>query len=242
MKAADIMTTEVATCRTTETVNRAAQLMWEGRCGCVPVVDHMETVVGMLTDRDVCMASYTQGKALSDIPVTAAMTRMGVTCYPSTSVDDIREMMAVHRIRRVPVVDGDGRLMGLVSLTDIARAAATWDARSDIHLDDVALTLAEVTDHWGDLPHSDEEPTPSVREAIRNSAEVLKTLRQEIQVDLNLAGREIRGRWKRLQARLATAEARARAARDESSRSLQSLVDSAKRFRSALKESRSRAA
>ena len=59
---------------TGDSLNRAAQIMWERRCGCVPVID-AGRVVGLLTDRDVCMAAYTQGRRIDDIAVTTAMSR-----------------------------------------------------------------------------------------------------------------------------------------------------------------------
>jgi CBS domain-containing protein len=219
MKAEDIMIEGVATCRASETLNRAAQLMWERRCGCVPVLDEAGNVVGMLTDRDVAMASYTQGKSLTEIPVTSAMSRTVHSCSLSTSIDDVCQIMAANKIRRVPVVGNQGRLVGLVSLTDVARAAGTWDGKSEVDLKDVALTLVEVTAAGlGELAHQDREESPEqVREVLLNSADLLKTLGHEVRVDLSLAGEEVRDRWKRLEARLRTAEAHARG---ETSRSL----------------------
>ena len=73
MKVEQLMSRDVKTCQATEMLNRAAQLMWENDCGCVPVVDEDGRAVGMITDRDVCMAAYTQGRLLDALPVASAM-------------------------------------------------------------------------------------------------------------------------------------------------------------------------
>lgn len=67
MKVQDIMTADVETCRLDDTLDRPAAIMWERDCGVVPVVDDESRIVGMLTDRDICMAAYTQGRPLPEI-------------------------------------------------------------------------------------------------------------------------------------------------------------------------------
>jgi len=64
MNASDVMTKTVRSCSAGDSLQRAAQLMWEGDCGSVPVVDSDNRVVGILTDRDIAMAAYTQGRPL----------------------------------------------------------------------------------------------------------------------------------------------------------------------------------
>jgi len=73
MNASDLMTTGVKTCRVDDSVERAAQIMWEHDCGAVPVVDADERLVGIVTDRDVCMAAYTRGDSLQAIAVSGVM-------------------------------------------------------------------------------------------------------------------------------------------------------------------------
>ena len=92
MRAEDVMTADVATCRSSDSLNRAAQLMWERRCGCVPVIDDDDHVVGLLTDRDVCMAAYTQGRRLDDIAAAVAMSRPVRTCLRTAALDDVEEI------------------------------------------------------------------------------------------------------------------------------------------------------
>src|SRR5579862_4107062 len=101
MKVSELMTSDVVSCSTKDSLNRVAQLMWERRCGCVPVLDDVERVVGILTDRDLCMAAYTQGKRLDDMPATSAMSRPVQTCPPSATVEEVEDIMMAHGVRRV---------------------------------------------------------------------------------------------------------------------------------------------
>lgn len=125
MKIQEIMQRNVKVCTQDDTLNIAAQLMWENDCGCVPVVstDGNGAVVGMISDRDICMAAYTQGKTLAEIPVTVAMAHSVLSCRPSDDLALAEAMMREARIHRIPVVDDSGAVQGIVSLTDIARHA-----------------------------------------------------------------------------------------------------------------------
>lgn len=119
----DAMTREVVTCRASDPLSRAAQLMWETDCGAVPVLDHDDKLIGMITDRDICMAAYTQGRALSEVSVSSAMSTTLHTCKPTDSLRELMDTMSERRVRRVPVVDEAGKVVGIVSLADVARLA-----------------------------------------------------------------------------------------------------------------------
>jgi CBS domain-containing protein len=122
-----LMSRAVATCRPDDSLNAAARIMWEHDCGVVPitVVDEGgERVVGMITDRDVCMAAYTQGRPLRDIAVTSAMSGRIHACHPKDRIAAALERMATEQLHRLPVVDSSGFLVGLLSLADIAREEA----------------------------------------------------------------------------------------------------------------------
>jgi len=142
MKIEEIMQRNVSVCRRDDSLNIAAKVMWENDCGCVPVITSNGNggVIGMLSDRDICMAAYTQGKSLAEIPVTVAMAHSVLTCKPSDDLALAEAMMREARIHRIPVVDNNGAVVGIVSLTDIARnALSIGDGK-------VALgTQAEVT-------------------------------------------------------------------------------------------------
>lgn len=125
MQVEKIMAREVRVCKQDDTLNSAARLMWENDCGCVPVIaiDGDGTVIGMLTDRDISMAAYTQGKPLYEIPVTAAMARKVIACKPSDDLKLAEALMRDNQVRRLPVVNDRGSLVGIISVNDLAREA-----------------------------------------------------------------------------------------------------------------------
>lgn len=148
MKVADVMTKNVRSCAPSCTLNEAAREMWENDCGVVPVVDTARTVVGMITDRDICMAAYTRGRPLNEIPVEQVMARKLLACRPESSLTEAEETMRTAQVRRLPVTDERGALVGLITLNDIARAATTPNGRTakspDIKADVVLRTLAGI--------------------------------------------------------------------------------------------------
>jgi CBS domain-containing protein len=148
MRAQELMTTNVLTCQEGESLERAAQLMWEGDVGAIPVVDADKRVIGMITDRDICMAAYTQGCGLAAPSVGSAMSWQPHTCKPGDGVALVEEAMRRHQVRRLPVVD-EGRLVGMLSLNDLALAAGNRKASKtgQVTLEGVATTLARICDH-----------------------------------------------------------------------------------------------
>lgn len=115
----DVMRTPVVCCRVTDSLNTAAQLMWEHDLGSLVVVDEHQAPVSLITDRDICMAAYTQGVALWGSSVASAMARRVVTCGEEAPVSQVRERMMEFQLRRIPVTDAKGRIVGIVGLTDL---------------------------------------------------------------------------------------------------------------------------
>ena len=146
MNVGQLMTQSVRSCRAEDTLNMAAQIMWDNDCGCVPVVDAERRVIGMLTDRDACMAAYTQGGPLRALKVSAAMSKKVVSCRPEDTLAAAEGLMKAKQIRRLPVVDADAHLIGIISLNDIAREAEREGTRAkkEVTTDEVALALATI--------------------------------------------------------------------------------------------------
>ena len=155
MKIEKLMSRTVRACAPTDNLATAAHLMWEGDLGLVPVVDAEGRPVGVLTDRDICMSALFNGARLEDVPVARSMSRNVATVRADGSLREALDLMRDQRVRRLPVVDGDGRLAGVLSLADLAR---TW-SRQDDHLDedvllasDLARTLADICRGRADEP------------------------------------------------------------------------------------------
>jgi CBS domain-containing protein len=149
MKVQELMTRDVRTCRPQQMLNEAARAMWEGDIGCVPVVDEQGKVVGMITDRDICMAAYTKGRPISAIPIESVMTKQVVSCQPGDDLATAERLMQKAEVRRLPVVRLDGRLDGILSLNDLALQAArerTAKVRA-VGAEEVAATLAAICKH-----------------------------------------------------------------------------------------------
>jgi CBS domain-containing protein len=144
MKISELMTRAVQLCRPTDTLDRAAQLMWDHDIGALIVVDEPGQVVGVITDRDVCMAAYTSGLPLHEIDVARAMAKHVVTCSPEDSDEAVQATMAKHKIRRVPVVDDANHPVGMLSLNDLA---CTMARGRDVPASAVAGTLAAICEH-----------------------------------------------------------------------------------------------
>jgi CBS domain-containing protein len=132
------------TCSPDDSLNHAAQLMWDRDCGAVPVVGSDGAVVGIITDRDICMATYTRGQAPGAISVESVMSKAVQTCSPEDSVGDAARLMAEKRVRRLPVTI-DGRLVGLLALADIAREIRTHQGNPIPACVALAHTLAAIS-------------------------------------------------------------------------------------------------
>ena len=149
MRVKKLMKERVASCPSHENLQRAAQVMCELDCGCVPVVDSGAKVVGMLTDRDICMAAYSEGRALREILVSNAMSKEVYACLPDDDLTVAEFIMERKQVHRLPVIDDDGRLVGLLSLTDIARRAVEEEGkrypRKGLQSTEVAHTLAGIS-------------------------------------------------------------------------------------------------
>jgi CBS domain-containing protein len=117
-----LMSSHVRACGPDDSLSEAAQLMWNGDCGAIPVVADAK-VIGMLTDRDICMATFTQGKAPAELLVKSAMSKELFSCAADESIGSVLSIMGNRRVRRVPVVSHAAELLGMLSLADIARWA-----------------------------------------------------------------------------------------------------------------------
>jgi len=135
------MTVAPVTCSRSDSLNAAAKIMWEEDCGIVPVIDSTGLLVGVITDRDICMACYTQGRSPAETTVGSAMSRKPYGIRLEASLSEVLEIMSTRQVRRVPVISADGHLLGIVSLADLFRHLPEERAQSDL---EAALTATLV--------------------------------------------------------------------------------------------------
>lgn len=125
----DLMKRPAITCHVNDSLERAARLMWEYDVGAIIVVREDGKATGVITDRDICMAAFTQGRLLADLLVHSAMSNHLVVARLDQTLDEIEKEMTLHQLRRIPVVDADHHPVGMLTLSDIALEAASPDSQ-----------------------------------------------------------------------------------------------------------------
>lgn len=147
MKISDLMIRDVETCTPTDSVHVAAGKMLVRDIGCLPVVNPEGKVAGMITDRDICMAAYLQGKPLADIPVWSVMSNEVYFTNVDATVQTTERIMRVHQVRRLPVLNRVGKLCGLISLNDLTRESEEELTRhvAEVTSEEVMTTIAAVS-------------------------------------------------------------------------------------------------
>src|SRR5690606_2993762 len=124
MRIEDLMTQKIATCPTDSPLNEVARQMWDHDCGFVPLTaSGGQRLRGVVTDRDICMAAYTMNRPLTDIRAESIMRGQPESCRPEDDVSVAHRIMRSSQVRRLPVVDKQGDVVGIVSLNDLALSA-----------------------------------------------------------------------------------------------------------------------
>jgi CBS domain-containing protein len=125
MKVKHVMTKDPTCCLASDKAPRAASIMRDQDVGSVPVIDNEQAqrIVGIVTDRDLCMRIVAEGRDPSSVAVEACMTMPVVMCSANDSVQKATELMRENQVRRIAVVDDAGRLVGIVAMADVATRA-----------------------------------------------------------------------------------------------------------------------
>ncbi len=118
------MTPSPACCTADHTTADAAELMKREDVGLVPVVSEDGKLIGVLTDRDIVLKVIADGRDPRSTAVTEVMSSSPVSCLPQESVEAVMELMASRQVRRIPIVDRDGSLVGIVAQADVATRIA----------------------------------------------------------------------------------------------------------------------
>jgi CBS domain-containing protein len=144
MKAQELMTANPACCTPDDPAERAAQLMADNDCGCIPVVAGRNDnyLIGVITDRDIAIRGVAKSKG-PDTRVRDLMTLDPFCCSAGDDVKDVEGVMAERQVRRVVVIDGDGSCVGVIAQADLARAAEQRKDVSDIEVARVVERISE---------------------------------------------------------------------------------------------------
>ncbi len=119
MKVQDAMMRTPASCSADTNLGAAIEILWNRNCGMLPVVDANQKVVGVVTDRDLCVALGTRNRRAGEIAVGEVVSRKLYSCHPEDDIRVALDTMANRRVRRLPVVNREGRLEGILSMDNV---------------------------------------------------------------------------------------------------------------------------
>lgn len=122
MTVKEVMNTAVATCAPDSDLNSVIEAMRQHDCGFLPVVDSHGIVVGVITDRDICLTGTTKHRQLARVSVKETMSHPVFSCFADENVKTVLVTMAKHRVRRLPVLSKGGHLEGVLSIDDIVQS------------------------------------------------------------------------------------------------------------------------
>ncbi len=121
MKVKECMCNEVFSCSPSTTVYDAAKIMQNNHIGCVPVCDNENCMVGIITDRDLVLRCIASDKNVKETPVSDVMTTNVWTCKQDDEITNAQSKMGNEQIRRLPVVDNEGKVIGMLTIGDLAK-------------------------------------------------------------------------------------------------------------------------
>jgi len=128
MRVADVMMRTPASCTADTTVAAAVEVLWNRNCGMLPIVNREGRVSGVVTDRDICIALGTRNQSAAEITVAEIQPAKLFTCRADDDIHTALGILAEQKIRRLPVVDTESKLQGILSLDDIVLHANTGAA------------------------------------------------------------------------------------------------------------------
>jgi CBS domain-containing protein len=147
----DIMRKSPKFCNPSTNLAAAAELLWSCGCGALPVVDASRKVVGIITDRDICVVVGTKNQRPSDLVADQAMSRQVATCRPDDDIHTALNVMRTRKVRRIPVVNHVGELEGILCLSDLILYARHDDgSRPELSDEDVLSVLKAI--YWVHSP------------------------------------------------------------------------------------------
>lgn len=143
MKVKDVMTQSAISCGPDTNVGEAVELMWVRNCGMLPVVGPDKKLVGVVTDRDVCVAMGTRNRLAGDLTVGEIATQKVYTCLADEEIHEALGTMANYQVRRLPVVNKEGVLEGILSMDDIVTHGDLnkWEGCCELSSEEIVRSL-----------------------------------------------------------------------------------------------------
>lgn len=143
MRVQELMTRNVKSCNPGTNLAEAATLLWDNDCGVLPVINTAENVVGVISDRDICVAVATKRRLASEITVGEIIEDHTVySCAPEDELQEALRTMQQQQVRRLPVVDREGKLQGILSINDVILSAEKKG--KTVSFEDTVTTLKSI--------------------------------------------------------------------------------------------------
>lgn len=130
-------------------VEEAVNLMRDNHIGCVPVCNDSNNVVGVLTDRDILLRTVACNKDIKTTPISDIMTCNVCTCNSNDDIYEAENKMAKNQIRRIPVVDNNNKLVGILTMGDLAHY------NKEIGKENICTTIANICDCEGVMKNAE---------------------------------------------------------------------------------------
>ena len=148
MKVHDVMTEEVKFCGPETNLAAAAAMMWENDCGVLPIAADGKAI-GVITDRDIAIALGTRNRQAAEIPVRDVMSGKLFAASPDEDIHTALKLMRKEKVHRLPVINADGKLEGILSLNDVAITAMHPEGKRtpELNYEDVVSTLKALCEH-----------------------------------------------------------------------------------------------
>ena len=147
MKVREVMTKQAAFCHPETSLSQAAELMWKRKCGFLPVMGDGGNIIGVITDRDISIALGTRNRRPSEVLVKDVVSGRLFTCTADDSVACALTTMRIEGLRRLPVVDCEGALVGVLSIDDLVLKARENACSKDVSYKDVEDTYKAINGH-----------------------------------------------------------------------------------------------
>lgn len=146
MKVKEVMTQSAVCCGADTNVGAAVELMWVHNCGMLPVIGPDQKLVGVVTDRDICIAMGTRNRLAGELAVGEIATKNVFTCNPNDEIHEALNTMANLQVRRLPVVNAEGIPQGMLSMDDIITHGDLnkWEGCCELSSEEIIRSLKKL--------------------------------------------------------------------------------------------------
>jgi len=147
MKVKDVMVGTPAFCSPETNLAAAVEMFWNRNCGILPVLGSDGKLVGIVTDRDVCIALGTRNRLAGDVTASEVMTPRVISCSEEDDIHSAVDTMREEGVRRLPVLGADGTLKGILSMDDVVRHSSDSGRAAELSFDDVVTAFKSIYTH-----------------------------------------------------------------------------------------------